>query len=68
MVTEGPGSGRGSVVTSYGPGGPRGNSGAEVLGGSPSDPGLPVTDDMITKGRIPRPGGESIPPATKILP
>ncbi len=68
VVTEGAGSGRGSIVTSYGPSGARGTSGATILGGSPNDPGEPVTDAMITKGTIPRPGGDTIPPAIRILP
>ncbi len=68
VVTEGTGSNRGSIVTSYGPDGPRGTSGAASLGGSPNDPGLPVTQDMIIKGTIPTPGGDTIPPAIPIFP
>lgn len=68
VVTEGAGSGRGSMVTSYGPAGPRGSSGAASLGGSPTDPGAPVTDDMIINGTIPDTGGGTLPPATRIYP
>ena len=63
VITEGAGSSRGRIVTSYGPSGPRGDSGAAVHGGSPNDPGLPVTDAMITSGNIPRPDGGTEPPA-----
>ncbi len=68
VVTEGIGSGRGSIVTSYGPSGPRGTSGAAGLGGNPNDPGLPVTWEMIINGTIPTPGGDTLPPAIPILP
>ena len=67
VVTE-TGSRRGQVVTSYGDKGPRGSSGAAVLGGSPTDPGLPITPAAITGGTIPAPGGTTLPPATEILP
>ncbi|GER89883.1 hypothetical protein KDW_40450 [Dictyobacter vulcani] len=46
-----------------GPSGPRGDSGSSIYGGSSSDPGLPVTDDMIRKGQIPTTGGGTFPPA-----
>ena len=32
----------------------------------PSDPGLPITKEMIIEGKIPRPDGSFIPPATPI--
>jgi uncharacterized protein RhaS with RHS repeats len=43
VITEGPGSGRGQVLTSYGPSGPRGKSGTAIFGGHAADPGLPMT-------------------------
>ncbi|MFD7921629.1 putative T7SS-secreted protein [Streptomyces sp. NPDC059740] len=67
VITEGKGSKAGNLITSYGPSGPRMESGAKALGGSPSDPGLPVTHDDIVKGRIPAPGGTTLPPAPQIL-
>jgi RHS repeat-associated protein len=68
VITEGPGSRAGQLVTSYGPSGPRGDSGAAIFGGSPSDPGLPVTHDQIVNGTVPTPSGETLPPAVQILP
>ena len=52
---------KGQVITAYGPSGPRGDSGAKIFGGSPSDPGLPITDSMITNGTIPKPDGGFLP-------
>lgn len=66
VITHGGGSAQGNVITSYGTSGPRGSSGASIFGGSPTDPGLPVTSDMILKGKIPKPDGTFIPPAIKI--
>ncbi len=68
VITHGNDSGsiKGQVLTSYGPDGPRGDSGAAIFGGSPTDPGMPVTADMITNGEIPRPDGTTFPPATPI--
>lgn len=68
VVAEGTGSRAGQIVTSYGPSGPRGASGVAVHGGAPTDPGLPITHDMIVNGTIPTPGGGNIPPGTQILP
>lgn len=65
VITEGPGSRAGQLVTSYGPSGPRGDSGAAIFGGSPSDPGRPITHEMITEGRIPTPDGSTLPPPFK---
>ena len=59
VITNGVGSGRGTLVTSYGPAGPRGTSGAAIFGGMPSVPGLPVTDAMIQGGTVPRPDAAS---------
>src|SRR5450830_232082 len=66
VVTHGKGGAQGNVITSYGPGGPRGESGAAIYGGKSTDPGLPITSDMILKGTIPRPNGGLIPPAIKM--
>jgi hypothetical protein len=68
VFTEGVGSQRGRVVTSYGPGGPRGESGAAARGGSPGDPHPPVTHDEITGGTLPDTDGGTLPPAIQILP
>jgi hypothetical protein len=65
VVTES-GSSNGKILTSYGPSGPRGESGASVLGGNPTDAGKPITQKMIINGEIPTPGGETLPPATLI--
>ena len=66
VVTEGAGSGGGNIITSYGPSGARGESGAEIFGGNAAEPGLPVTSEMIIKGQIRRPGGKYIAPAIQI--
>ena len=66
VVTHGKGGAQGNVITSYGHSGPRGESGAAIYGGKPSDPGLPITPDMISNGSIPRPNGGFIPPATRL--
>ncbi|SDH88958.1 RHS repeat-associated core domain-containing protein [Actinokineospora alba] len=68
VITEGPGSKAGQLVTSYGPSGPRGDSGAAIFGGSSADPGMPITHDMIVNGTIPTPDGGTVPPAIQILP
>ncbi|MFJ3665755.1 RHS repeat-associated core domain-containing protein [Streptomyces sp. NPDC090106] len=68
VITEGQGANAGQVVTSYGPSGPRGKSGAEIYGGDPSDPGLPITPEMITNGEIPTPSGGTVAPAVQIGP
>ncbi|WP_419179107.1 hypothetical protein [Providencia stuartii] len=66
VVTHGKGAAQGNVITSYGHSGPRGTSGAAIYGGSPTDPRLPVTPNMILNGEIPRPNGGFIPPAVKV--
>ena len=68
VVTEGPGSNRGRVVTSYGPSGPRGESGAAIFSGHSSDPGLPITHEQIVGGGIPTPDGGFLPPSVQIFP
>ena len=65
VVTES-GSRRGQIVTSYGDKGPRGESGAAIFGGSPSDPGVPVNPSHIPAGQVPRPDGGTLPPATPL--
>ncbi|WP_441251056.1 RHS repeat-associated core domain-containing protein [Kitasatospora sp. McL0602] len=68
VVTEGAGPSPGKLVTSYGPAGPRGESGASIFGGKPSEPGMPMTHDMIVNGEIPVPGGGFLPPAVQLFP
>ncbi|MFD8870048.1 putative T7SS-secreted protein [Streptomyces sp. NPDC059590] len=67
VITEGPGSRAGQIVTSYGPSGPRMESGVKAFGGSPEEPGLPITRDQIINGKIPS-GGNPIAPAKEIWP
>ncbi|MFT5892143.1 MAG: hypothetical protein ACI9Y7_002253, partial [Dokdonia sp.] len=47
-------SGRGNAFTAYGKAGVKGDSGKGILGGLPTDPGIPVTRKMIEEGKIPR--------------
>ncbi|QXE33341.1 RHS domain-containing protein [Streptomyces sp. GMY02] len=65
VVTRGPGSSAGQAITAYGPSGIRGESGASALGGSPADPGGPITHTDIVEGRIPARDG-FMPPAVQI--
>ncbi|MFE7124977.1 putative T7SS-secreted protein [Streptomyces sp. NPDC057617] len=65
VVTRGPGSTAGQAITAYGPSGIRGESGAGALGGSPTDPGGPITHTDIVEGRIPAKDGY-MPPAVQI--
>ncbi|MFB9737609.1 putative T7SS-secreted protein [Streptomyces thermocoprophilus] len=65
VLVEGPGSKAGQAVTAYGPSGVKGESGATALGGKPTDPGAPVTHDMIVDGKIPSKDGY-MPPAKQI--
>ncbi|GAB5417725.1 MAG: hypothetical protein Crog4KO_27110 [Crocinitomicaceae bacterium] len=60
-------SGRGNVITAYGESGIKGDTGAKALGGLPSDPGLPVTHEMILNGEIPTSSGY-LPSSTQIYP
>ncbi|WP_435238267.1 hypothetical protein [Streptomyces sp. YPW6] len=46
--------------------GARGESGAKAFGGSPDDPGLPVTHDDIVNGNIPDSRGGTLAPADQI--
>ncbi|WP_243788693.1 RHS repeat-associated core domain-containing protein [Saccharopolyspora gloriosae] len=66
VITEGSGARAGQVVTSYGPSGPRGESGASIYGGEPSDPGMPITHDALVNGQVPRPDGGTLAPALQI--
>ncbi|MCY0928744.1 DUF6531 domain-containing protein [Streptomyces sp. H27-H1] len=67
MIMESKKGGAGNVVTSYGPSGPKNDSGAAAWGGSPDDPGPPVTRDMIVEGRIPKSKGDGfLPPAEQL--
>lgn len=60
-VIYGPGSKQGQAITAYGESGIKGESGAKALGGSPTDPGAPVTHDDIVQGRIPTEDGYMAP-------
>ncbi|WP_314224621.1 putative T7SS-secreted protein [Streptomyces zaehneri] len=60
-VVYGPGSKQGQAITAYGDSGIKGPSGADALGGSPSDPGAPVTHEDIVQGRIPTEDGYLAP-------
>ncbi|NHZ67074.1 RHS repeat-associated core domain-containing protein, partial [Massilia genomosp. 1] len=68
VLVEGPATGsiKGQVKTSYGKDGARGKSGAAIYGGSITDPGKPVTAQMILDGKIPKPDGGFMPAATRI--
>ena len=65
VITESKGSSKGNVITSYGPDGPRGESGAAIFGGNSKDPGMPVTHEDILNG-IKQPDGGTFPPAIQI--
>ncbi|MEU6406376.1 putative T7SS-secreted protein [Streptomyces sp. NPDC046985] len=60
-VVYGPGSKQGQVITAYGESGIKGESGVKALGGSPTDPGVPVTHEDIVQGRIPTEDGYLAP-------
>ena len=66
VIVEGQGARAGQVVTSYGPSGPRGESGAEIYGGTPEDPGKPITPEMIAEGKIPIPKGGFLAPGVEL--
>ncbi|MDX6363061.1 MAG: hypothetical protein QOC85_2071, partial [Streptomyces sp.] len=61
VVTRGGGSGPGNAVTAYGPSGIKGESGAQALGGLPTDAGGPITHADILEGRIPAKNGFMAP-------
>ena len=65
VIVETQGSSKGNIITSYGSGGARGDSGAAIFGGSPGDPGMPVTHEDVLNG-IKQPGGGTFPPAIQI--
>ncbi|MCK8435502.1 RHS repeat protein [Streptomyces sp. D2-8] len=60
-VVYGPGAKQGQAITAYGESGIKGDSGAKALGGSPSDPGKPVTHEDVVEGRIPGKFGNLAP-------
>lgn len=68
VIVESKGSSKGNTITSYGPDGARGESGAAIFGGKATEPGMPVTNEAIVNGTIPTPDGGALPPATQILP
>ncbi|MFI6038046.1 hypothetical protein ACIBBD_28585 [Streptomyces sp. NPDC051315] len=53
--------GAGNVITAYGSSGIKGPSGAEALGGLPTDPGAPITHADVVEGRIPAKSGYMAP-------
>ncbi|MEU4359924.1 putative T7SS-secreted protein [Streptomyces virginiae] len=57
--------GAGNVITAYGSSGIKGPSGALALGGSPTDPGGPITHADVVEGRIPAKNGFQ-PPAEQV--
>jgi RHS repeat-associated protein len=57
--------GAGNVITAYGSSGIKGPSGAQALGGLPSDPGGPITHADVVEGRIPAKNG-FMPPAEQV--
>ncbi|MCX4514793.1 DUF6531 domain-containing protein [Streptomyces sp. NBC_01619] len=65
VVTRADKVGAGNVITAYGSSGIKGPSGAEALGGSPSDPGAPITHAAVVEGRIPAKNGY-MPPAVQV--
>ncbi|WP_336113370.1 putative T7SS-secreted protein [Streptomyces sp. PTD9-10] len=66
VIARGGGAGAGNVVTAYGPSGIKGTSGAEALGGLPTDPGGPITHADVVGGRIPGRNGSFMAPAEQI--
>ncbi|MCW3103869.1 MAG: hypothetical protein JWO09_2309 [Bacteroidetes bacterium] len=69
-VVEAYGSGKGNTITAYGSSGIKGASGKAALGGLESDPGAPVTEEMILEGKIPAGKGRKgfIEPGVKLYP
>ncbi len=67
VIMEAMGSARGNVITAYGKSGVKGQSGANALGGLPSDPGMAVSKEMITNGLIPSKIG-FFEPAVQLFP
>ncbi|MEZ0108564.1 RHS repeat-associated protein [Catenulispora sp. EB89] len=67
VVLDGKGATRGHIQTSYGPRGPLNDSGAKAYPGSlPTDPGKPITHDMIVNGGIPDGDGGFLAPAVQV--
>ncbi|MGW4028851.1 putative T7SS-secreted protein [Streptomyces sp. NPDC004838] len=61
VVAYGPSAKQGQAITAYGESGIKGDSGVKALGGSPTDPGNPVTHEDIVQGRIPTEDGYMAP-------
>jgi hypothetical protein len=67
VVLDGKGATKGHIQTSYGPRGPLNDSGAKAYPGSlPTDPGKPITHDMIVNGGIPDGNGGFLAPAVQV--
>ena len=66
-IVSAKGSAKGNIITAYGDSGIKGKSGADALGGLPTEPGASVTESMIINGQIPTSNGFN-PPALKIWP
>ncbi|WP_406391546.1 RHS repeat-associated core domain-containing protein [Streptomyces sp. NBC_00887] len=61
VVTRADRTGAGNVITAYGSSGIKGPSGAQALGGLPTDPGAPITHIDVVEGRIPAKNGYMAP-------
>ncbi|MEU0149996.1 putative T7SS-secreted protein [Streptomyces sp. NPDC006288] len=61
VVTRADRTGAGNVITAYGSSGIKGASGAEALGGLPTDPGAPIMHIDVVEGRIPAKNGYMAP-------
>lgn len=66
VVTSGAGSERGRIVTSYGPSGTLGESGAKIYKEPPTNPGKPVTHEMIVGGTVRDMSGGFLPLALQL--
>lgn len=54
---------KGQAITTYGSLSPKGYSGTAIHGGSPNDPSLLITSNMIINGKISIPDGVFLPVA-----
>ena len=68
VIVKTGGSSKGNLLTSYGPDGARGSSGAEIFWGTPDEPGKPITHEALVEGKVPIPSGGTLPPAKQIIP
>ncbi|HET6711323.1 hypothetical protein, partial [Amycolatopsis sp.] len=66
VVTIGAGSERGRAFTSYGPSGPLGESGGKIFDEPPTNPGKPITHEMIVGGTVRDTDGGFLPAAIKL--